>query len=81
MSLQFAEQNFLSGSVLEAVAASRVDLACTLADLGYVPREYADEIVHSSRNGNNAPAAPCDQYSHNARVVKAALCAGGPACT
>lgn len=59
---------------MEATLAGRKDYANLLADLGFLPRDYADHM------GPTGPArgftSPFDQYSENARIVKAALCAG-----
>jgi len=59
---------------MEATAASRADLAAQLADLGFLPAAYA----RACRDGGPMPAeaAAYDDHSGNARIVKAALCAG-----
>lgn len=54
--------------------AGRKDYANLLAELGFLPRDYADHM--GSTGPANGFMSPFDQYSENARIVKAALCAG-----
>jgi ATP-dependent RNA helicase DHX57 len=66
---------------MQGIDAGRRQYADILADLGFVPPGYA---VQAGRGGAGASRAQqqqryshdVDQYSGNARVVKAALCAG-----
>jgi hypothetical protein len=71
---QAAAANFIADAAMEATAASRADFAAQLADLGFLPAAYA----RACRDGGPMPAeaAAYDDHSGNARIVKAALCAG-----
>ena len=71
--LQVASQNFLSDAALEATLNNRADFAGILADLGFVSPAYAAHC-----NAANALEASHgqDAMSGNARVIKAAICAG-----
>ena len=75
----FCQENFLSIQGMEAIEASRVDYAGVLADLGFVGREYATHIRRSGSHHavleGNEDRHPVDEQAHNARVVKAVLCA------
>jgi len=75
----FCQENFLSIQGMEAIEASRADYAGVLADLGFVGREYATHIrrqgSHYAVMENNVDRHPLDEQAHNARVVKAVLCA------
>lgn len=65
--LQVASERFISDAAMEATLRGRADFAGTLADMGFLPPGYPD----------NPRAAPgLDEHSDNARVVKAAICAG-----
>ena len=55
---------------MEAILAGRGDYAIALADLGFTRRSYQ----HSLHNGRANDRL--DEYSGNARMVKAAMCAG-----
>ena len=75
----FCQENFLSIQGMEAIEASRVDYAGVLADLGFVGREYATHVRRSGSHHavleGNEDRHPVDEQAHNARVVKAVLCA------
>ena len=73
MMLQVASQNFLSDAALEATRNNRADFASILADLGFVSPAYAARC-----NSANAmeDSSGQDAMSGNARVIKAAICAG-----
>ena len=60
---------------MEATAATRADFAAQLADLGFLPPSYARACAEGAR-ALPPDAAAFDDASGNARVVKAALCAG-----
>lgn len=60
---------------MEATAATRADFAAQLADLGFLPPSYARACAEGAR-ALPADAAAFDDASGNARIVKAALCAG-----
>ncbi len=72
---------------MEAIKAGRADFAAALADLGFLPPEYVHSLRSGGRGGRDAKegssdseaftaAGAADEYSSNARIVKAALCAG-----
>jgi len=70
---------------MEAILEGRAEYAATLADLGFVPGDF---VQHTRRGGASAGAGggggpkpfagpgDVDEHAHNARIVKAALCAG-----
>lgn len=60
---------------MEATAATRADFAAQLADLGFLPPSYARACAEGAR-ALPPDAAAFDDASGNARIVKAALCAG-----
>ena len=68
---RFCEEYFLSQQALEAVQASRVDYASILADLGFVRREYINNMRRYGSGGTEA-----DSNAEVKRVIKAALVAG-----
>jgi len=68
---RFCEEYFLSQQALEAVQASRVDYASILADLGFVRREYINNMRRYGTGGTEA-----DSNAEVKRVIKAALVAG-----
>ncbi|KAF8055672.1 DHX57 [Scenedesmus sp. PABB004] len=92
---EFAQANFVSEQVLEAIAKGRLDYAATLAGRGFLPDWYVDHLRARQQGGPSrddaaagappgaasygraavARGAP-DEFSHNARIVKAALAAG-----
>jgi hypothetical protein len=59
---------------MEATAAGRRDYANLLAELGFLPHAYAEQM--GSRGPADGFTSPYDQFSDNARIVKAAMCAG-----
>ena len=64
---------------MEAILAGRQDLAFKLAGLGFVTHAYAAGINRDQRQVEPLPAAGTsnpDSFSHNARFIKAAICAG-----
>ena len=71
--LQVASQNFLSDAALEATLNNRADFAGILADLGFVSPAYA---VHCNSANAVEDSYGQDAMSGNARVIKAAICAG-----
>ena len=71
--LQVASQNFLSDAALEAALNNRADFAGILADLGFVSSAYA---AHCNSANPMDDSYGQDAMSGNARVIKAAICAG-----
>ena len=77
--LQYCAQNFLSESALEAVEAGRTEFAATLMDMGLLPPSFQAWLQQQSKNGATAGESELhefDAYCNNARIIKAALCAG-----
>lgn len=75
--MQFCADNFLSESVLEAVQAGRADFAGTLVDMGLLPASYPACLQRPGQPSSAQQELHAfDQFCDNARVVKAALCAG-----
>ena len=74
--MQLASDSFISDTAMEATLQGRADYASILADLGFLPRTYVDTCSSSYRDGNGDSHAGLDEYSANARVIKAAICAG-----
>ena len=70
---QVASQNFLSDAALEATLNNRADFADILADLGFVSPAYA---AHCNSANAIEDSYGQDAMSGNARVIKAAICAG-----
>ena len=68
---RYCEEYFLSSQALEAVQSSRLDYATILADLGFVRREYINNMRRFGTGGTEA-----DSNSEVARVIKGALVAG-----
>lgn len=68
---RYCEEFFLSQQALEAVQSSRLDYASILADLGFVRREYINNLRRYGVGGTEA-----DSNSEVKRVIKAALVAG-----
>ena len=58
---------------MEGILAGRSDYAAALVDLGFVSHSYCRGI--NDGQVDSWPLGP-DEYSDNARIVKAALCAG-----
>ncbi len=80
--MQFCAQNFLAESALEAIEAGRAEFAATLMDMGLLPSSFRGWMQQQARS--SLPSADItlhefDSYCNNARIVKAALCAGAPA--
>ena len=71
--LQVASQSFLSDAALEATLNNRADFAGILADLGFVSPAYA---AHCNSANAMEDSYGQDVMSGNARVIKAAICAG-----
>ncbi len=77
--MQFCTQNFLSESALEAIEAGRPEFAATLMDMGLLPpsfRGWMQQQARSSLPSGDITLHEFDSYCNNARIVKAALCAG-----
>lgn len=55
---------------MEAILAGREDYAAALTDLGFSDKGFSEAL----RAGSNRHQL--DEYSGNARIVKAAMCAG-----
>ncbi|KAK9846310.1 hypothetical protein WJX81_001334 [Elliptochloris bilobata] len=72
---QAAAAHFVSDAAMEAMAATRADFAAQLADLGFLPCSYARACAEGA-HPLPPEAAAFDDASGNARIVKAALCAG-----
>ena len=77
--MQFCAQNFLAESALEAIEAGRAEFAATLMDMGLLPSSFRGWMQQQARS--SLPSADItlhefDSYCNNARIVKAALCAG-----
>ena len=68
---RFCEQNFLSQQGLEAVQKSRYDYANVLVDLGFIPKDYLENMRRVGAGGGDP-----DRNAKVSRVVKAALVAG-----
>lgn len=74
---QLASESFVSDAAMEATLQGRADFAGTLADLGFLPRTYVNDACSTSGCDSDADGhAGLDEYSGNARVIKAAICAG-----
>ena len=77
--MQFCAHNFLSESALEAIEAGRAEFAATLMDMGLLPpsfRGWMQQQARSSLPSADITLHEFDSYCNNARIVKAALCAG-----
>ena len=77
--MQFCAQNFLSESALEAIEAGRAEFAATLMDMGLLPpsfRGWMQQQARSSLPSEDITLHEFDSFCNNARIVKAALCAG-----
>ena len=63
---------------LQSIDAGRRQYADILADLGFLPGTYPASLADVRREGGLGQLAPheLDQFSDQARIVKAALCAG-----
>ena len=72
---QAAAAQFVSDAAMEATAAARADFAGQLADLGFLSPAYARACADGTYP-LPPEAAAFDDMSGNARIVKAALCAG-----
>ena len=55
---------------MAAILAGREDFASTLVELGFADKSFKDAL----RTGSYGSSY--DEYSENARIIKAALCAG-----
>ena len=64
---------FLSDAAMEATLNGRAEYARILADLGFVSPDYA---THCNSLGISEGPDGQDAMSGNARVIKAAICAG-----
>ncbi|KAA6421632.1 MAG: putative ATP-dependent RNA helicase DHX57 [Trebouxia sp. A1-2] len=76
---QQAHTNFLSESALEAIEAGRAEFAATLMDMGLLPPSFCgwmQQQARSSLSSADNTLHEFDSYCNNARIVKAALCAG-----
>lgn len=77
--MQYCAQNFLSESALDAIEAGRAEFGATLMDMGLLPPSFQACLHQQSINGatlSQKDAHEFDAYCNNARVIKAALCAG-----
>jgi hypothetical protein len=72
--VQVASQMFVSDAAMEATLQGRAEYAGILADLGFLSREYAQSFNNAEAAGKLDPAF--DEFSGNARIIKAAICAG-----
>lgn len=72
---QAAAAQFVSDAAMEATVATRADFAGQLADLGFLSPAYARACADGT-HPLPPEAAAFDDMSGNARIVKAALCAG-----
>lgn len=70
---QWAAESFVSDAVMEATLQGRAEYAAILADLGFLPPSHAAAYANGNADAQNAHY---DEYSGNARVIKAAICAG-----
>ena len=68
---RFCDRHFLSRQAMESIQASRNDYAAVLADLGFVTRQYLQNLRREGFGGGVA-----DRNANASRVVKAALVAG-----
>ncbi len=59
---------------MEAIADGRGEYAATLVDLGFLPGSYLEAVRHGTTMSNSGHDV--DDFSNNARVVKAAVCGG-----
>ncbi|KAK9848234.1 hypothetical protein WJX84_008694, partial [Apatococcus fuscideae] len=76
---QACRDSFLSEGAMEAILAGRQDFAKKLADLGFITHSYAASINSDHSQQQSMPAhdtSSPDKFSHNARFIKAAICAG-----
>ena len=83
LAVQYCTRNFLSESALDAIEAGRGEVAATLADMGLLPPSFLTWMHHHSTSSHVASETgphEFDTYCDNARVLKAALCAGWPLC-
>lgn len=69
---------FLSEAALEAVQAGRADFAATLTEIGLLPASYQAQLQHYQPAAGSQELHAFDLFCNNARVIKAALCAGEP---
>lgn len=61
---------------MEAALQGRAEYAGILADLGFLPDGYAGACSNGAQNTAEEEYTHFDEYSSNARVIKAAICAG-----
>ncbi len=61
---------------MEAALQGRTEYAGILADLGFLPAGYAGACSNGAQCPSEEEYAHYDEYSGNARVIKAAICAG-----
>jgi hypothetical protein len=64
---------FLSEAAMEGILAGRSDYAAALVDLRFISHSYCRGINDGHADSS---ARGLDEHSDNARIVKAALCAG-----
>ncbi|KAL3157309.1 hypothetical protein ABBQ38_001539 [Trebouxia sp. C0009 RCD-2024] len=75
----YCAQNFLSESALDAIEAGRAEFAATLMDMGLLPPSFQAWLHQQSKSGvapSDTNPHEFDAYCNNARIIKAALCAG-----
>lgn len=70
---QVCSRYFLSETAMEGVLSGRKDFASSLVSLGFVQDSYVASLDQIQGIPINADA---DEFSTNARIVKAAICAG-----
>jgi hypothetical protein len=80
-----------ASQTLDGIAKGRTDYAATLAARGFLPPWYPQYAAQAGSCGRGAGSISTersaiaaaeggpDEYSSNARIIKAALCAGGRA--
>ncbi|CAL8471800.1 g11342 [Coccomyxa elongata] len=73
---QWAAQNSVSDAAMEAALQGRAEYAGILADLGFLHAGYAGACSNGTQGPSEEEYAHYDEYSCNARVIKAAICAG-----
>lgn len=75
MSVQAANQMFVSDAAMEVTLQGRAEYAGILAEFGFLPQQYAMTCNDSGSSSNELKGIH-DEYSGNARIIKAAICAG-----
>lgn len=73
MIIQVTSKYFLSEPAMEGILSGRHDFAKALVELGFVSQTYLHTLNELPQN---AAQTAVDEFSGNARIVKAAICAG-----